>query len=264
MLFSLIFRSFLHLLVVCFLFHNIDLCSKKACKFGSVCVEGHCKCTTDCRMDIFDPVCATDGATYQNECHMRQIGCLYERQVDVFFYGKCTDKDDLVSENNQQLITTSPIKTLDKASVGSVPYLIKMSAALNEAASSTTPLYHKHHVVDSGGGIVQIDSADNINSGGIGLYDASKASADGPCVELKCEFGSECLLDSHGQPFCSCNFQCSAKFHGLGLPSTQRKFVFVSSYFHQVCGSDGEVYENECILKGKLEATSEKPNTVDF
>lgn len=51
-----------------------DSCSNVTCEFGGKCDNGKCVCVDDCE-DTGEPVCASDGEVYQNECQMKALAC---------------------------------------------------------------------------------------------------------------------------------------------------------------------------------------------
>ncbi|XP_071840529.1 agrin-like isoform X4 [Apostichopus japonicus] len=65
-----------------------DLCRDMNCTHGSYCKNGMCKCKGGCPF-IREPVCGSDGQTYENECKMNLTMC--KRKLDLFidYYGEC-------------------------------------------------------------------------------------------------------------------------------------------------------------------------------
>ncbi|KAI1287357.1 Agrin [Halotydeus destructor] len=244
-----------------------DLCLKITCKFGAICDKGICICFQDCRYEPLEPICASDGANYHNECHMRQVACVYEKHIEVAFYGQCED-----SVTKALDVVTLPSSALDDE------YYLTFTSGHSDEMDATNQvtrgqgigysvvdmvtsrsLDDDYHLTSTASG--KLDAVITVTQGqAVSPFDAisppSNNGADNNdlllsfCGQFKCDFGGECSIDGFGLPFCNCNFQCDAKFHGLGIAAnTQRKFIFVSSYFHQVCGTDGQLYENECALK---------------
>ena len=59
----------------------------QTCPYGSHCYRGQCKCPTDCPSD-YEPVCGTDGRTYNNDCWMMQQTCNNDKIVEIQSKGK--------------------------------------------------------------------------------------------------------------------------------------------------------------------------------
>lgn len=65
-----------------------DICQDVFCKYGAKCVAGDCVCPDVCPLN-FEPVCASDGNTYVNECQMRVQACQQSVELEINFYGEC-------------------------------------------------------------------------------------------------------------------------------------------------------------------------------
>ncbi|CAH6790380.1 Tmeff1 [Phodopus roborovskii] len=48
----------------------------------------------DCSGYSFNPVCASDGSSYNNPCFVREASCIKQEQIDIRHLGHCTDTDD--------------------------------------------------------------------------------------------------------------------------------------------------------------------------
>ncbi|XP_019061660.1 tomoregulin-1 isoform X2 [Fukomys damarensis] len=68
------------------------------CKYKAECDEDAenvgCVCNIDCSGYSFNPVCASDGSSYNNPCFVREASCLKQEQIDIRHLGHCTDTDD--------------------------------------------------------------------------------------------------------------------------------------------------------------------------
>ena len=78
-----------------FLLHTEDPCSTKQCPFHSECVldenrEAQCTCVQRCSL-IFDPVCASDGETYPNECVFKIRACALNGSLTLLHQGHCSE-----------------------------------------------------------------------------------------------------------------------------------------------------------------------------
>uniref|UniRef100_A0A3Q0S3P8 Uncharacterized protein n=1 Tax=Amphilophus citrinellus TaxID=61819 RepID=A0A3Q0S3P8_AMPCI len=65
------------------------------CKYGAECDEDSedvwCICNIDCSGHNENPVCATDGNSYNNPCLVREASCMKQEQIDVKHLGRCPD-----------------------------------------------------------------------------------------------------------------------------------------------------------------------------
>ncbi|XP_056452931.1 tomoregulin-1 [Gadus chalcogrammus] len=70
------------------------------CKYGAECdVDSEdvwCICNIDCSGHNENPVCATDGNSYNNPCLVREASCMKQEQIDVKHLGRCpADKEKM-------------------------------------------------------------------------------------------------------------------------------------------------------------------------
>uniref|UniRef100_A0A3Q3ARQ5 Transmembrane protein with EGF-like and two follistatin-like domains 1a n=1 Tax=Kryptolebias marmoratus TaxID=37003 RepID=A0A3Q3ARQ5_KRYMA len=66
------------------------------CKFGAECDEDSedllCMCNIVCNGHNDNPVCGSDGVTYDTPCHVREASCLKQLKIDIRHVGRCQDK----------------------------------------------------------------------------------------------------------------------------------------------------------------------------
>ncbi|XP_077592659.1 tomoregulin-1-like [Stigmatopora nigra] len=66
------------------------------CKFGAECDEDSedtlCMCNIVCSGHNDNPVCGTNGVTYETPCHVREASCLKQTKIDIRHVGRCQDK----------------------------------------------------------------------------------------------------------------------------------------------------------------------------
>ncbi|XP_078464267.1 tomoregulin-1-like isoform X1 [Lampetra planeri] len=68
------------------------------CLYGSECDEdaediGRCVCNIDCTGHNSNPVCASDGVSYENPCLVKEASCMKQQLIEVRFLGKCNPAD---------------------------------------------------------------------------------------------------------------------------------------------------------------------------
>ncbi|XP_068196495.1 tomoregulin-1 [Antennarius striatus] len=65
------------------------------CKYGAECDEDSedvwCICNIDCSGHNLNPVCGTDGGSYNNPCLVREASCMKQEQIDVQHLGRCSE-----------------------------------------------------------------------------------------------------------------------------------------------------------------------------
>ncbi|XP_063070381.1 tomoregulin-2a isoform X2 [Engraulis encrasicolus] len=63
------------------------------CQFGAECdVDAEdvwCVCNIDCSHISFNPVCASDGRSYDNPCQVKEASCQKQEKIEVKFLGHC-------------------------------------------------------------------------------------------------------------------------------------------------------------------------------
>ncbi|KAK7067339.1 hypothetical protein SK128_007893, partial [Halocaridina rubra] len=69
---------------------DCDLCENVVCKYGGRCEAGRCVCPIECP-NTREPVCASNGETYINECEMQKAACGIENSLRVTFVGECSE-----------------------------------------------------------------------------------------------------------------------------------------------------------------------------
>ncbi|XP_042070875.1 tomoregulin-1-like [Haplochromis burtoni] len=64
-----------------------------SCKFGAECDEDSedmiCMCNIVCNGHNDNPVCGSDGVTYDTPCHVREVSCLKQLKIDIKHVGRC-------------------------------------------------------------------------------------------------------------------------------------------------------------------------------
>lgn len=75
--------------------HVEDPCATKECPFHSECSldkngEARCSCIQGCPL-IYDPVCASDGQSYPNECGFKMRACAINGSLTILHRGHCSE-----------------------------------------------------------------------------------------------------------------------------------------------------------------------------
>ncbi|XP_067891763.1 tomoregulin-2a [Heterodontus francisci] len=65
------------------------------CQFGAECDEDAedvwCVCNIDCSRISFNPVCASDGKSYDNPCQVKEASCQNQEFIEVTHLGRCPE-----------------------------------------------------------------------------------------------------------------------------------------------------------------------------
>ncbi|KAM8748732.1 tomoregulin-2a isoform X2 [Acanthopagrus latus] len=71
------------------------------CQFGAECdVDAEdvwCVCNIDCSHISFNPVCASDGRSYDNPCQVKEASCQKQERIEVKYLGHC--QGDIITGN---------------------------------------------------------------------------------------------------------------------------------------------------------------------
>ena len=75
--------------------HVEDPCATKECHFHAECSldkngEARCSCIRGC-LPIYDPVCASDGQSYPNECGFKMRACAINCSLTILHRGHCSE-----------------------------------------------------------------------------------------------------------------------------------------------------------------------------
>lgn len=87
----------------------------QSCKFGAECEEDSedeafkCRCDIVCSHHNDNPVCGTDGNSYDTPCHVREASCQRQLRIDIKHVGRCSmkekgKKEDVVKSNKHDLL----------------------------------------------------------------------------------------------------------------------------------------------------------------
>lgn len=54
-----------------------------------------CVCNIDCSHISFNPVCASDGRSYDNPCQVKEVSCQKQERIEVKYLGHCKGQSQL-------------------------------------------------------------------------------------------------------------------------------------------------------------------------
>ncbi|XP_052397370.1 agrin isoform X3 [Carassius gibelio] len=191
------------------------------CSFGAICdaQTGRCVCPKGC-LETRQPVCGSNGVTYENECKLNVEACTKQLDLKVVAHGECKTCGSTVCSwgarcvQNQcecQQCTGLPVKPV----CGSDGTTYSNDCELRLASCKTQRKIEvaKPSVCD-----------EDCGSGGSG-------SGSETCEQDRCQrYGGSWDEDTEDDR-CMCDFNCQIVPDSL------------------VCGSDGNTYTSECELK---------------
>uniref|UniRef100_UPI0037E850BC agrin isoform X1 n=1 Tax=Semicossyphus pulcher TaxID=241346 RepID=UPI0037E850BC len=191
------------------------------CSFGAICdaQSGQCVCPSEC-VNSHQPVCGSDGITYQSECDLHVQACNEQMDLRVVSQGECKTCGSTVCAWGARCVQNKCecpqcIGEAFSAVCGSDGTIYN-----NECELRLSSCMQKRRI-----DVAKPGSCDEeCGSGGSG-------SGVESCEQDRCRtFGGSWDEDAEDDR-CMCDFTCQSVPH------------------NPVCGSDGKNYSNECELK---------------
>ncbi|XP_067659553.1 agrin-like isoform X7 [Haliotis asinina] len=218
-------------------FGKCDPCEGFPCENPKVCHldkqrKPTCRCNIQCSND-FEPVCATNGRTYSNECLLRREACKARKNINILYGGECTPGINIISPGPVQDDYKKDVKNpCDKIRCGAEE---ECSVDREGHASCVCPPPCQPVVRQvCGNDSTTYDSECELRRQScaqkvyVVVAHTGPCGHDIPCRTFRCDYGAVCVV-RHGQPSCQC-------------PSCNEDF-------DPVCGEDGITYNNECKLR---------------
>ncbi|KAM4737420.1 agrin isoform 3-T3 [Anableps anableps] len=191
------------------------------CSFGAICdaQSGQCVCPSEC-VESHQPVCGSDGHTYNSECELNVRSCKEQMELRVVSQGECKTCGDVVCSWGARCVEKK----------------CKCPECTGEASSpvcGSDGITYDNECELHRSSCMQKRKIDVAKPGSCEEECGSGASGSGveSCEQERCMTYGGMWAEDEEDERCICSFDCES------VP------------LNQVCGSDGKTYRNECELK---------------
>uniref|UniRef100_A0A5F9C5P6 Tomoregulin-1 n=1 Tax=Oryctolagus cuniculus TaxID=9986 RepID=A0A5F9C5P6_RABIT len=159
------------------------------CKYKAECDEDAenvgCVCNIDCSGYSLNPVCASDGSSYNNPCFVREASCIKQEQIDIRHLGYCKEMS-IVTEVKGYVKSSFLSSSQMDRDIGSVPREHRRTRDILMETDDTSLLGKKDDGLQYRPDVK--DASDQREDVYIGNHMPCPENLNGFCIHGKCEF----------------------------------------------------------------------------